>query len=131
MLPIGVSYFNKRNATLLNSTIICNIHGIVWYITSKLTIYLVALLSITRTISLVFPFYKINKNIALASIVLYLIYLVIPATFPFWYQALYTYNKWDVRCGFYVRKEELWLLMWLLTYCLICKSGLVFSPGIE
>ena len=38
ILPVGVSYLNKREATLLNNTIICNIWGIVWFITAKISI---------------------------------------------------------------------------------------------
>ena len=117
MLPVGVSYFNKRNATLLSNTILCNIHGIVQYITSKLTIYLVAVLSITRTMCLVYPFYRINKKIVVASIVLYLIYLLVPATITFWYKGMYTYNKWYVGCVFF--PSELSLLIWTSAYFMI------------
>ena len=137
MLPTGVSFLNKREATLLSNTIICNIHGIVWYITSKLTIYLVAVLCITRTTYLVYPFYRINKKIVVASIVLYLIYLLVPATITFWYQERYYYSKWYVACVFstpglsllFINLQYTVPIFPILSSCIISGYALMRHPA--
>ena len=46
----------------------CNIHGFLWNITSRLSIFLVMVLSLTRTTFLTMPFKVINKHAVLLSI---------------------------------------------------------------
>ena len=63
ILPVSVSYFNNRNATMFGNAIFCNVWSVMWYSSTRATIFLTAALSITRTIALVFPFKRINKTL--------------------------------------------------------------------
>ena len=96
-----ISYFNYREGTLLNNTLFCNVWGFMWYVFAKISILLVAMLSLTRTISLLLPFKRINKKVIITVIVFYFGYLAIPASSPYWYHDQYTFSSYDMACGFY------------------------------
>ena len=59
--------------------------GILWMVTSNCSVFLVAVLSLTRTWSVLFPFKKlVSKSIVLLVILLYIVLLTVQATIPFW-----------------------------------------------
>ena len=89
MFSPGVSYFKEREPFLLKYRWVCNWWGIVFHVSSRLSVFLVATLSISRTISLTFPFTKVKRRHALIPTGLYLVTLIIPALFPFYYRKEY------------------------------------------
>ena len=73
MLPIAASSLSQRKPLLFSNSVFCNIHGFLWNITSRLSIFLVMILSLTRTVFLTMPFRKMDKRAVLLSIVIYCI----------------------------------------------------------
>ena len=109
MLPIAASSLSQRKPLLYSNSVFCNIHGFLWNITSRLSIFLVMILSLTRTAFLTMPFKKMNKRAVLLSIV---VYCVIQAFFfpcsrfiCFFIQRIYLTAR---RCDFINLKASLY-----------------------
>ena len=83
MLPIAISNFDHRNAHLFAQKFLCNAHGFLWNVSARLTVYLVMILSITRTIYLIFPFKKISQRNVLLSVAIYMLIQLGQASLPF------------------------------------------------
>ena len=68
--PVTINLLNKRNPGLLGNKVFCGI----WYFTflnlQIMSMFVVMMLSVTRTIVIVFPFYKIRKRTILITIVI-------------------------------------------------------------
>ena len=73
-LPVTLNLLNMRDPGLLGSEIFCR----VWYYTllslQLMSMFVVMLLSLSRTIVILFPFYRINKKVVLMSIPAALLY---------------------------------------------------------
>ena len=89
MFSPGVSYFKERQPFIMKYQWICNLWGIFFHITSRLSVFLVAALSLSRTVSLMFPFTRIRKIHVLIPVGVYILLLVGPALFPFYYGRTY------------------------------------------
>lgn len=76
-LPVTVSLLRCRTPGIFNNYLFCALWETVFCIMQKFSIYLVLLLSITRTIAIVKPFYKIKSKSVLYSLLLYLVLLTI------------------------------------------------------
>ena len=74
-LPVTISLFNCRRPGIFNIYIFCALWESLFCIIQKFSIYLVLLLSITRTIAIVKPFYKLKKAAVLGSLLVYLVLL--------------------------------------------------------
>ena len=74
-LPVTASLLNKRNPVLLGNKMFCRI----WYFTfitvQIMSMFVVMMVSVTRAIIIVFPFYKIGKKSVFLSILLAFIFL--------------------------------------------------------
>ena len=89
MFSPGVSYFMSRHPFLLDNSWICDMWGVLFHVTSRLSVFLVAALSLSRTISLTFPFYRLKKRHVLVPMGIYILLLIGPALFPFYYHSRY------------------------------------------
>ena len=73
-LPAAAGLWNGRNPGILGTPIICT----TWYYSLMMlqltSIFVVMLLSVSRAIVIVFPFFKVNKRAVLSSIVGYVVY---------------------------------------------------------
>ena len=78
---------------LFSSPVVCTMHGILWNIAPRMSVFLIAVLSISRTISLLFPFRRIKRQHVLTPVVLYMIIQVVQSTLPYWFGAVYKYKK--------------------------------------
>ena len=85
MFSPGVSYFKERSPFLLTYRWVCNSWGVAFHVSSRLSVFLVATLSISRTVSLTFPFKQVRRRHVLIPTGVYLFTLIIPALFPFYY----------------------------------------------
>ena len=83
MTPVGITDLNQRNPNFFSSRIFCNAHGFLWNVISRLTVFLVMVLSITRTVFLKFPFWRISTKKVTATIIIYAIIQVGQASLPF------------------------------------------------
>ena len=111
-LPIAVCYLNDRQPMWFGNTVFCHAWGILWAIIPFLSVFLVAVLSITRTISLINPLRKINMNQVFVVVAMYTSYLILWSFVPiifkygqFVYTASDTYCWEDTRSGWYSNLE--------------------------
>ena len=101
VLPLGLPYVlhNRDGWLLKNSPGFCNTWGTLWYILSTLSIFLVAVMSITRTIHIVCPFRTLSKRAVMGVIAGYVILLSVQSTIPLWVGEKYFYDlSFTVTC---------------------------------
>ena len=72
---------------LFNLHIFCVIWEILFSVLEKVSIYLVLLLSISRTIAIVKPFYKVRSKGVVGSLVAYLGFLSAFPVLQYWWDA--------------------------------------------
>ena len=94
VLPLAIPYlpYNRHGWLLETSPVFCTIWGMLWYVSVVLTIFLVAVLSITRTIKIVCPFNILKKKVVMGVILGYLVVLIIQSTIPMWVNEVYKYD---------------------------------------
>ena len=61
-LPVTASLVMSRSPLLFSSELFCKMWGVVWYTASRLSVVLIALLSITRSLCLIRPFAQPPKS---------------------------------------------------------------------
>ena len=109
-LPPALSYFNNRKPTMFEDDIFCNIWIVVFRVLSAMSIFCVALLSITRTYLLLTPFKSIPLRLVYGVISLYFFFLCVTATIIFWEKGgHYMYQEVFVDCSFvdeHIKKYE-------------------------
>ena len=97
MAPIGVSDLDFRKGHFFSNRILCNAHGFLWNIAARLSVFLVMVLSVTRTMYLLFPFKNISKRSILIMIVVYTIMQFLQASVPFAVSML-SISKQNLQC---------------------------------
>ena len=60
--PVIASLLHNRSPILFDSTIICTSWPVFFYLSVRVSMFLVMLMSISRTIALIFPFYDIHRH---------------------------------------------------------------------
>ena len=98
MLPPAISYLNNRQPKAMKYGVVCNAWGVMFTVTSRLSVFLVAVLSISRTISVRFPFSKIRRTHVILPTAIYTVILVSVALLPFFYGNKYIYDHVAVLC---------------------------------
>ena len=99
VFPVIASFFNGRNATIFGNAIFCHVWGILWKVLPYYTIFLVAMLSSTRTVILLNRQKSINKKLGIITITVYAGYLIARITVPVILQiGAFLYAKRDVYC---------------------------------
>ena len=107
VLPIGLSYFNERDRVLFGNRFVCNAWGHIWSIMTQFSVFFVALLSITRTVSIVCPFRIISKKLVINIIVLYfVIQLIVLLVMVYWANLQYSYFVGFVDCTNYYTDDD-------------------------
>ena len=74
-IPVIHAFLSSRNPGMFNDKLFCLIWTVVFDTTSKIYPMAVLLLSTSRTVAIVYPFYRIRKRIVIASLYVYLLYL--------------------------------------------------------
>ena len=79
----------------------CNVWGLVWYVCGLMSVWLVAVVSITRCIVIVFPLSKLFIRIRTVVMVIvgYLGVVLVQATIPYWVGDIYDYMIYTAHCG--------------------------------
>ena len=94
IISVGVSNFNSGKPMLFANKIYCALWAISWDICVRMSIFLIALISITRAVSLLLVKHeKIERSFVIIPIVVYFILMVIQETVPYWYGAHYRYSN--------------------------------------
>lgn len=82
-IPFGVSRLLGRASGLFSNGIFCNVSGLVFNITTRLSVFLISLLSFTRCFAIIRPMTQINTSLVLGSIGCYSAAQLIIAGIPF------------------------------------------------
>ena len=97
--PVILSFVNQRDAVIFGNFTFCAIWGIVWKILPFLSVFLVAVLSLTRTLLLLKPLRAINKHYVIAVICGYGLFIttirILPNLLDY---GDYVYNSKGVYC---------------------------------
>ena len=70
-LPVCSPLMNGRRPMLFNSAAFCVAWTVIFSFLMEMSTFLVLLLSVSRTLAIVFPFRRVSKNAVIASFVLY------------------------------------------------------------
>ena len=70
-LPVTISLMAGRDPVLFRHMWVCVSWTIIFMFLQKISMFLVLLLSVSRTIALTHPFYKLNKRAVFASLIMY------------------------------------------------------------
>ena len=98
MLPLSIPYLqnNQRYSVLFSSGgWFCTLWGMLWFSGSFMTIFLVAVVSVTRCICIALPLARLflKKSVVIGVILAYLAFLIIQSTIPFWVGGEYQYFR--------------------------------------
>ena len=99
-LPVAVNLLNKRRPGLLGIPVFCSMWHFTLLLLQQMAMFVVMLLSLSRAVVILFPFYQFNKRGVLLSIVLYLFYHCIWNTLYFTHADSY-YGTATALCTIY------------------------------
>ena len=102
VFSVCISNFKSGHPGMFASTLYCNTWGVIWNILTRISIFLIGLLSVCRAISMVYPLPKFRRRYVVTSISLYLTILFIQSTIPFWYGMQYSYSSYLTSCTWYI-----------------------------
>ena len=80
------------------SEIYCTLWGIAWSISIRMSVYILGIISISRTLSHTRPLHPINKGVIVNLLVWYLVLLTAQSFLPFLYNKGYYYNETSIMC---------------------------------
>ena len=96
--PVAVSFYGGRNSIFFSNVIFCNIWGLAWVALSRMSVFLVALLSLTRAYSLTFPFHVVRRRVILVVILSATLIHILGSTIPLWFKDQHKYNRAMASC---------------------------------
>ena len=107
-LPVAIALFRGRKPGVFNNHLFCALWESLYTILQKTSIFLVLLLSVSRTIAIVKPFYKIRIITVMCSVVAYVFililipvlqYVVIPlrGEFKYSWDGAYCYYNFEMK----------------------------------
>ena len=82
-IPFGLSRLMAREPMLFESKVFCNLSGLIFNITSRLSVFLISVLSFTRCIAIIRPMQHLRSNLIIGSIAGYSIIQLAIASIPF------------------------------------------------
>ena len=110
LLSPALSHFSHRDSLLLSYPLFCNLWGVFFFISSRLSVFLVAVLSISRTISLLSPFSPSRRRYVLTPVFVYTLLLLLLSSLPYLHHDSYTYTKSLVFCGWDIPSSHFFLI---------------------
>ena len=75
-IPVMIALFNGRKPGIFANKIFCVGWNVVFYFQAQISMFLVMCLSVSRTIAIVLPFYRVEKPAFLFSCAIYCLYLL-------------------------------------------------------
>ena len=100
MIIPGIAAFHYGNPGPFSNVVICNLWGVVWHTGGGMSVFLMAVLAITRWRVMVFPLRKVRKGYIRLAIGVYTVIQIFKSTFNYWYKGgnLYRFNKYVLGC---------------------------------
>ena len=99
VFPIGVSIFDSRQLVFFHSQVFCDVWAFVWTTLSRMSVFLVGLLSVSRAYSLTFPFHNVKKSMVIGIILLATTVNLLLTSIPFWWQDRHIYHPAIACCA--------------------------------
>ena len=75
-LPVTFNLFNKRNPGLLSNSVFCSVWNTLLFVLQPMSVFVVMLVSLTRAIVIVSPFYRVKKKYVILSMIVALLFYV-------------------------------------------------------
>ena len=97
-LPTTLCYFDDRNPILFASHIFCSVWGLVWNTAMRVSVFIIAVLCVSRMIAVVFPLKKLARRGPLYLVLGYILMMLVQSSTPFWFGTTYEYNRDAVTC---------------------------------
>ena len=97
-MAVGVSNLHHGNPGWFGNKTYCTLWGILWSISIRMSVYIIGILSISRTLSHIKPLQPINKRVIVHLLAWYLLLLTIQSFLPFLYNKGYYYSKDSMMC---------------------------------
>ena len=125
-IPVMFSLFDFRKPGLFSNEIFCVAWNVVLYFQARMSMFLVMVLSVSRTIAIVYPFYRMSKKVFLVSLALFTLYiclwntLLIPISqgnlyFGYDHVTVYCYYVFNDGFGILVRLELIEQIFYMIT----------------
>ena len=99
-LPLTFNLFNARKPGFLGNKYFCSMWYFILMQQQQMSAYVVMLMSLSRAIAIVFPFYRIKKYAVVASIFVYLFYQNVWIGLEIFVYGEYYYSRGFGYCGF-------------------------------
>ena len=77
ILPVGIAFLRSRSPGVFQDNVFCKSWTLLWYVAARLSVFLVVVLTVSRTVSIVRPLRGVSVKWVVFSIVLYLSYLLV------------------------------------------------------
>ena len=132
-LPVTANLLNERNPGLLGNNVLCGIWYFTFFAVQIMSMFLVMMISITRAIVIVFPFYKIGKKSVFVSILLAFILWSLLSTLniahgEFYYSITFTYCAFNrVPLHFFNHLYYINNTVWIVMFPIIIFVAMVVS----
>ena len=97
-VPVAISYLSRRAPLLFQYTPFCQAWGVLWNAAARMSVFMVAVLSITRTINLRYPFRCIKIRVIMLLMSGYAVVQLVQSTIPYWFHTIYTYQETHIQC---------------------------------
>lgn len=123
MIHFGLSRIRPGFGNFLGKGIWCNILGFIYNISSRLSVFIVAVQSIIRSYSLVYPFKKVQVGIPMVILSTMAVIQILQASLPYVRGKGYEYNDmWGI-CLWYLEdilspSSSLYYMLYILTLIL-------------
>lgn len=108
ILPVGICYLMDRSPGILfGTTVPCYIWGYTWSIVGRFSVFLVVVLSTTRTCLVLKPFYTVRIKVVIGFIVGYFLILLIQMLLIQWFtKAKVVYKRPFAECVFFTDSSK-------------------------
>lgn len=99
VLPIAVSLYADRKEMFFSNSIMCDIWAFFWMTLLRMSVYVVAVLSLSRAYSLAFPFSRVKKGVIIGILIVGLIGNTLGTSIPFWFGKHHSYVPASPGCN--------------------------------
>lgn len=83
-VPVAVTYFTLRDDAVFSNKVYCNLWGVTQRLLSSLSIFYVAVLSLSRTFVLLMPFRRLKIEVVITTIGVHFVLQCVVASMPYW-----------------------------------------------
>ena len=104
VIPIMLSSFCGGEAVLFAHSQVCYVWAVLWEILIRMSIFLISVMSIARTVALVNPLHAPRRIHLVLPVVVYLVVLVVQESIPLVLEAQSEYHEIFATCGLDVKE---------------------------